>query len=175
MPVVDTQVHYGDPLPYESFFDVFFDIELDTDQNPGTGAPSQISDISQFEFPPTGLGVELFIHCELHAFPNGPPGSTDSSCHTYDANGNHVDLTVDFFPLRDQDGLDPNRLVMLINKAELIAAGGDGPYNSALLSQFIGGGGFGGGPSAVGISIFGGTLDVVPAAPPSAAPRCCRP
>ena len=54
-------------------------------------------------------------------------------------------------------GPDDRKLVMLINKAQLIAAGGPGPYNMALLSTF-----FGGFDIPSNIFGFGETLDVVP-------------
>ena len=52
-----------------------------------------------------------------------------------------MNVQIDLFPFRDLSGLDPNLLVMLIDKEDLIAAAGDGPYNTAMLGGFVGGGG----------------------------------
>ena len=129
--VVEVKIHYADPLPYESFFDISVDLEFDTDRDQGTGAPSEISNIS--EFGSTDLGVELHVHCDLF---NEPGGFTEDFCEVFDANHEIVPVEVELFPFRDQSGLDPQTLIMLINKDQLIAAGGNGPYNGACLFQF---------------------------------------
>ena len=93
--------------------------------------------------PWTVLGLTFLITAVLIAFL--PSIRTDFSNDSYLLPGDDARQHFDAF--RDQFGLDPRRLVMLIHKEQLTGAVGDGPYDMALLSQYDGG---------------GSTLDVVP-------------
>ena len=112
------EIRFAEAFQVDSFFDVFFDIEIDVDQNPSTGRLSQITPLGGA----TGLGVDLQINC-----------TSFFGCNLLDENGGVL------LPNFDQPGqlLDPlgdvEGFVVLIPKDDFIAAagGGPGPYNAA--------------------------------------------
>ena len=137
------QVEYSKPFSLDECFDIHFLLEFDTDQNSGTGGPSNIGDIAPN---PTGLGVELRLEC-------------DPVCRLTRDDGTEIYQDASSFGCINRPEGDFTTVSIGIRKDEFVAAaGGPGPYDMALLSRF--GDDFGGPFGAAGFDP--GLFDVVP-------------